>query len=206
MRLRFIAFGTLLIAVVALAGCLFPSLPRAEFSYTPKSGYPPLEVSFNAGASSSPNGIIVAYDWDFGDGTTGTGKEIKHKFTEKGIYKVTLTVTDDAGKEGTVYHNVQALSLPPHAAFTYSPYMTPTNQPVEFDASDSYDPDGEIVSYTWDFGDGTTGVGEYTEHIYTSAGGSGTQYPVTLTVVDDDGVQNSITKYVHVIGCDSCGG
>ncbi len=206
MRIRILASVIVVAGLVMLAGCLFPSLPRAEFSYTPTSGYPPLSVHFDAGSSSSPNGIIISYSWDFGDGTTGSGKVIDHTFTTKGIYKVTLTVTDSDGKKGTIYHNVQALSLPPHALFTYYPYMTPTGDPVTFDASDSYDPDGEIVSYLWDFGDGTTGNGETTEHIYTSAGGSGTQYPVTLTVIDDDGVRSSTTKYVHVIGCDTCGG
>ncbi len=206
MKMRFIALVAVLIAVTFLSGCLFPSLPRAEFSYAPKSGYPPLEVSFDAGASSSPNGIIISYSWDFDDGTTGTGKTITHTFTEKGVYRVTLTVVDSDGKEGTIYHNVQALSLPPHASFTYYPYMQTTEEPVQFDASASYDPDGEIVEYLWDFGDGTTGEGEYVEHIYTSAGSNGLKYSVTLTVIDDDGVKSSITKHIQIVGCDSCGG
>lgn len=206
MKLRFMGLGALILSLAALSGCLFSNLPRAEFAFSPQSGPPPLAVHFDASPSASPNGIIVSYDWDFGDGTTASGKTVDHTFTEKGIYRVTLTVTDSDGKVGTIYHNVQVLSLRPHADFTYSPYMTPTGQPVYFDASDSYDPDGEIVEYLWDFGDGTTDQGEYVDHIYTSAGGSGTSYPVKLTVIDDDGMQGSITKYVQVVGCDSCGG
>lgn len=206
MKSRSLVGIALLIVVVLLGGCLFSRAPQAEFTCVPAKGYPPFTVHFDASLSSSPDGNIVSYAWDFGDGTSGIGRTTEHTFTKKGVYPVCLTVTDSTGAVGTVCHNVYALNRSPHAAFTYYPYMVGKGDPVYFDASASSDPDGEVVEYLWTFGDGTTTTGEYVEHIYTSAGGSGTQYPVTLTVVDDDGARDSVTQYVHVVGCDSCGG
>lgn len=63
------------------------------------------------------------------------------------------------------------------------PYSGDINQPAQFNGSGSNDLDGSIVSYEWDFGDGTNATGVSPTHIYTAAG----TYTVTLTVVDDDG-------------------
>jgi len=57
-----------------------------------------------------------------------------------------------------------------------------------FDASESYDPDGSIAHYQWNFGDATTGTGALTEHVYASCNWNGTDYEpfiVGLTVIDD---------------------
>ena len=67
--------------------------------------------------------------------------------------------------------------------------------PVTFDGSSSYDLDGEIISYEWDFGDGKTGAGKVVYHKYCYIG----TYHVTLTITDNDGYQESISKYVEVI-------
>jgi hypothetical protein len=67
---------------------------------------------------------------------------------------------------------------------------------VTFDGSGSFDPDGDIVSWDWDFGDGTTGDGAITTHAYDSPG----RYTVTLTVTDDDGATGSTTLVVQVRG------
>ena len=85
---------------------------------------------------------------------------------------------------------------PPIASFTYSPEKPVVNQPVTFDASSSYDPDGTIVKYEWDFGDGniTNTTEEVIKHSYSEAG----NYEVTLTVTDDDGATNSTTKIITV--------
>ena len=89
-----------------------------------------------------------------------------------------------------------APNQPPIANFTYSPEKPVVNQSVTFDASSSYDPDGTIVSYEWDFGDGnvTNTTHEILNHSYSEAG----SYDVTLTVTDDDEVTNSTTKIMMV--------
>ncbi len=205
MKPRLVLAFVVIIAAATLGGCLFSQAPQAAFTYTPSEGYPPLTVRFDAGTSSSPNGSIVSYTWDFGDGTTGVGSTTEHTFTQPGTYPVRLTVTDSTGKTGTVTHTVHILNHPPQAAFTYYPHIVSKGYPVSFDASGSTDADGEIVEYQWNFGDGRTASGEYVEHAYASAGSNGIRYPVTLTVVDNNGGRASITKYVQVVGCGSCG-
>jgi parallel beta-helix repeat protein len=80
---------------------------------------------------------------------------------------------------------------PPVANFTYNA----EEYPIFFDGSSSYDLDGEIISYEWDFDDGTTGSGETVYHKYCDVG----TYYVTLTVTDDDGLKGNITKCVDVL-------
>ena len=205
MRNRLLPLFVLLATVILLTGCA-GSGPRAEFTATPWFDYPPLDVEFDAGASTSPNGSIVSYEWDFGDGDTGSGKLVEHRYTEKGIYSVTLTVRDDQGETGVRVRSVEALNRVPSARFTYNPYMVGVGQELKVDASDSEDEDGEILEYIWDFGDGTTAEGVKATHVYESAGGNGIRMPVTLTVIDDSDGVSSITRYVQVVGCDSCGG
>jgi len=75
-------------------------LPVVVIQNEPKQGYAPLTVSFDGSLSTSPNGDIVSYEWDFGDGSTSTGMKTSHIFTSPGEYTVTLTVTDDHGWKG----------------------------------------------------------------------------------------------------------
>ena len=201
------AIGVLVLAAaLAVSGCISTSSPHAKFTKTPKEGYPPLEVTFDASASSSPNGAIVSYEWDFGDDEAGSGVTVEHTYTEKGTYSVTLVVTDSTGATAARTDEVQALSLPPVAKFTVTPYYVTVDEAVWFDASESYDPDGEIVDYLWDFGDGTSDEGVVVSHEYTSAQGTGWRPQIVLTVVDDDGVVSMAKGEVRVVGCDSCGG
>jgi len=88
-----------------------------------------------------------------------------------------------------------AENKPPIADFTYTPEYPIVDQTIEFDASSSYDPDGTIVSYDWDFGDGAKASGDVVTHAYSSAG----NYTVILTVTDNEGAKNSTSKMISVI-------
>jgi len=85
---------------------------------------------------------------------------------------------------------------PPTASFTFSPKNPLVNEEITFDASASTDPDGSIVSYEWDFGDGNimNTTEEKIKHSYSEAG----NYNVTLTVKDDKGATNSTAKVITV--------
>jgi len=87
----------------------------------------------------------------------------------------------------------------PVASFTYSPSDPLIYDNVTFDASASYDPDGSIASYKWDFGDGniTTVTNPIITHIYTTAQ-STVNYTVTLTVTDNEGSIGSASQIVPV--------
>ena|GEM_PF-1359670 len=80
----------------------------------------------------------------------------------------------------------------PVAAFEYSPEAPGTNESITFDASDSYDSDGSISSYEWDFGDEATTTGRVVNHSYTSPG----EYDVILAVTDDEGARNTSLRTV----------
>ena len=86
----------------------------------------------------------------------------------------------------------------PYASFIYSPEEPSVNQIITFDASASYslDPDVVIISYEWNFGDGTIGTGKVVSHSYSSA----SDYTVALTVVDSDGkIRRKNTRLAKII-------
>jgi parallel beta-helix repeat protein len=85
--------------------------------------------------------------------------------------------------------------LPPVASFSYNPSNPKVNEKVSFDASASYDPDGQIVSYKWSFGDGSIDEGKTVTHAYSTEG----NYKVTLMVIDNDGKSCSTSKTVTVV-------
>ena len=80
----------------------------------------------------------------------------------------------------------------PTASFTAIPTSGTVPLEVSFDASGSYDPDGNIISYAWDFKDGDTGSGETANHTFSSIG----NYDVELTVTDNKGTTDSTTKNI----------
>ena len=83
----------------------------------------------------------------------------------------------------------------PRASFTYSPETPESGEHVIFDGSSSSDPDGEIVSYEWDFGDGSTDSGSIVSHVFTTPG----TYTVNLTVTDNDGMTDSLSIIVEIL-------
>ena len=83
---------------------------------------------------------------------------------------------------------------PPIASFTYSPERPMVGGNIIFDASASYDPDGTIVDYQWDFGDGNTASCQLVTHTYSEPG----EYTVTLAVTDNDGLTNSTSTEIKV--------
>jgi RHS repeat-associated protein len=75
--------------------------PIASFTFAPKTGEAPLEVTFDASASSDPDGSIASYEWDFGDGQNGNGVSVVHTYVSANTYTVMLTVTDDGKAYGS---------------------------------------------------------------------------------------------------------
>ncbi|MEP1095755.1 MAG: PKD domain-containing protein [Cyclobacteriaceae bacterium] len=155
----------------------------------PTFGTAPLLVTFDGSESFDLDGSITAYDWDFGDGSTGTGAITTHTYTQAGTFTATLSVTDDVGLESVSPVSVEIEVLPndpPTSVGSFAPTSGEAPLFVFFDGSESTDADGTIVSYEWDFGDGSSGSGATTSHTYTSAG----NYTASLTVTDDGGLSS----------------
>jgi len=169
--------------------------PVASFTETAETVNTDETISFDASGSSDPDGSIVDYSWDFGDGSEGTGVSVQHAYSQDGIYTVTLTVTDDDGATGTAKATKTVLNRIPVASFTESAETVSSGESIHFDASESSDPDGAIVIYSWDFGDGNTAVDVEVDHAYEDDG----VYTVTLTVVDDDDATGSATATKNVL-------
>lgn len=148
-----------------------------------------LECVFDGTMSADPDGEIVAYEWDFGDGSDGaTDGTVPHTFDVEGTYRVTLTVTDDEGATGSVSAEQEVRANQPPVAVINDPECDLLE--CSFDGSQSSDPDrgDSIVSYEWDFGDGTAGSSSANPtHTFDEPG----VYTVTLTVADEDGATGS---------------
>ena len=184
--------------------------PTAEFTYAPEEPDAGNAVFFDGSSSVDPDGEIVSYAWDFdGDGKTdATGKTASYVFAASGSHEVSLTVTDNDGNTDTVTKTIEVAPAPsggtshgfqpPIADFSYTPGAPQADEPVFFDGSSSVDPDGEIVSYAWDFdGDWKVDSTAVTaEHTFPTAG----SYEVSLTVTDDDGNSDTITYTIEVGG------
>lgn len=174
---------------------VLPGLPpEAVLNASPNMGLIPLKVTFDASGSSDPDGKIIDYRWDFGDGIKASGKTVTHVYNQRGKYTVTLNVIDDDMRVGTAKTVIAASEGEPFASFEASATTGMIPFTVMFDASSSSDVDGDIVSYHWDFGDGATSEGEIVTHTYESGG----TFTATLTVTDNDGKTDSASMNLIV--------
>jgi PKD repeat protein len=172
-----------------------PNLPQASFSTSPGSPAVGDTVFFNASASVAGAGhTLTGFSWDFGDGTTGSGMNTTHVYTQPRTYTVLLTVTDESGQSATsAATQLSVGSGAPAAAFTF--LLVAGTRTVDFDAGPSTaQPGAQITDWTWTFGDTQSGTGQTTSHTYPAAG----TYSVRLTVKDNLGRTASATQSVTV--------
>jgi PKD repeat protein len=177
----------------SISGTLVPSggqPPVASISANPTSGTTPLTVAFSSVNSSDADGTIVSYNWNFGDGTNSTAPNPVHIYNSAGTFTAVLTVTDNSGLTGTSNVVITATSAANQAPVAVAgANVTSGNAPlaVNFSSQGSYDPDGTIASYAWNFGNGATSNQANPSYTYTAAG----NFTATLTVTDNNGATNS---------------
>ena len=151
------------------------------------------EVSFDASGTNDPDGDDLTYSWDFGDGSKAEGgTSVTHKYSAGGVYSVRMTVDDNKGtacSKDLASMNV-SINTPPSAVLNGA-NVACTGNAVSFDATGSNDADGDSLTYTWDFGDGSDlQTGASVSHAYSSGG----IYLVSLTANDNKGTACSIDK------------
>jgi len=167
--------------------------PTAVFVFSPTPVVANVETFFDASASRpAPGHTIVSYSWNWGDGdpisTRSTPLEA-HDFGAAGTYIVVLTVTDEAGQQGTTTQSVSVTSGAPTAVFTTLVTNAATHT-IQADGSGSTaSGSATIVTYTFTWGDGTTTTGSNPVQSHTYAATN--TYPVRLTVVDSLGRTSS---------------
>ncbi|HEY3446373.1 MAG TPA: PKD domain-containing protein [Myxococcales bacterium] len=170
------------------------NLPPNAALACPSSGFVGQALTFSGSASTDPDGTVAGYAYDFGDGGKGSGVSTTHAFAAAGTFTVTLTVTDDLGATAQASCDVAitvAVNQPPVAKLT-CPASGTQGAALTLDASQSSDPDGSVVLYAFDFGDGTapaSGAATSVQHAYASRG----SFTATLTVTDDKGATNQAT-------------
>lgn len=164
---------------------------KPRFEYSPSKPVEGQEVTFTN--SSSASGSIESYTWKFGDGDTGTKKNPTHVFSEPGSYDVRLTVTDNEGSTNTLRRTIEVEPDLPEAAFEYSPDYPEPGAEVYFEDKSSGDGDA-IETREWAFGNGKEGSGVNPSIQYSEEG----QYTVTLTVTDEGGYTDSVSREIEV--------
>ena len=139
------------------------------------------------------DGIIISYLWDFGDKAQSRLDSTSHIFNSIGTYDVSLTVVDNDELNTSAIKTITVLSRPFINSISASNTAINTGDVVTFDVNTTDYSDGTILSYLWNFGDGTTSTLEKPTHSFTSSG----TYDVNCTVTDNRDLNAS--KVVKII-------
>lgn len=154
-------------------------------------GCPPLSASFTN--NTTTGGSSATYLWDFGDGDTSTSISPTHTYTASGNFNVSLIVTNNLGCTKSVTKNAYIkVAQTPFASFSAnSTNSCTTPLTVAFTNSST-----NGVSYSWDFGDGSTSSATNPSHTYTTGG----SYDVRLITTNTDGCKDTMikTSYINV--------
>ena len=175
-----------------------PPVAKANGPYSGTVGNP---ISFSSAGSADPDGTIADFAWNFGDGTRPShDPNPAHTYAVAGTYTAALTVTDNLGATGTATAMVTVTSgggNQPPVAKANGPYSGTVGNPISFSSAGSTDPDGTIVAYSWNFGDGSRPSPDPNPiHSYAVAG----TYTATLTVTDNLGATGTATATVTIGG------
>lgn len=154
-------------------------------------------ISLSAVATDAGTADVLSYSWDFGDGSTATGASVSHTWADDGTYTVRLRVNDDENASvSTTATVVVSNASPTITLITAGSGAEGEALPFEGAATDAGV--GDALTYTWDFGDGSTATGQTPAHTYADNG----SYTVTLTVADADGGSTSATATSDVSNVD----
>ena len=154
-------------------------------------------IQFDGSGSSDPDRDAITFVWDFGDGNSAAEMMPTHTYGSSGDFEVRLIVNDGhANSEPAI--TSATITAPPvnlaPVADTGGPYAGAPGQTITFDGSGSADPNGDSLTYSWDFGDGAMATGAMPAHSYAAAG----TYTVSLIVSDGEFNSDPATSSAEV--------
>lgn len=158
----------------------------------------PYEVEFNPSRSIDRDGTIAKFIWTFGDNskadTVLNNSIITHKYLLAGQYRVRLRAIDNEGKVDSTEQLVTTNNQPPQAALRITPTSGKVPLEIDYTATNSFDPDGNISSYQIFFGDGETSQNATGKHTFQNDA----NYQVMLIVKDNLGLADTTNVPVRV--------
>ena len=175
--------------------------PVAKFGIKNNSSDGTVEFENKSSDPDAGDTAKLTYEWNFGDNSKSTEASPTHKYAESGDYKVTLVAYDgkDYSEKSTMTVHVEIkdeplppepVNNPPVADFFYE-----VNDGVNVQFTDkSKDPDGDALTYKWDFGDGSTSTEKNPSHTYTEF----KTYTVVLNVYDDKKLTDSKSVQITI--------
>jgi len=164
--------------------------PIAQFDAHYAFATVPTKVNF---VDNSMGSTPLAYQWDFGDGSTSTEQNPSHMYTLRGMYTVKLTVTNQFGSSTEIKKDYVSIGMGPKAEFAASPVSG--NIPLSVQFTDKSQ--GQVATWQWDFGDGKRSSAKDPVHTYWTAG----VYNVILTVSNEyDSFDAIKTNFITVVG------
>ena len=179
--------------------------PTAMLSFSPPNPIVGQTLLFSGSGSFDPDGSIVSYNFTFSDFSRviTNSANVTHIFTSPGLYNAILTVTDSSNLKGFAFASVNVAGNQTNEAPVADFFVRVSNaslpiragQLVTFDGSPSFDPDGFITFYSWNFGDGSSGSGQLTSHSFLNPG----NYTVSLTVTDSSSKTASAHHTITVL-------
>jgi N-acetylneuraminic acid mutarotase len=159
-------------------------------------------VDFSAEKSSDPDGNIMRYIFDFGDGTDSgwtNSSTVAHAYSRPGVFNATLKVRDEDGliSDASPAARMTVRNRPPVVKGSVTPLEGNTSTLFRFSvpSGSTFDPDGVIVGYLWDFGDGASAALSATSHTYKKRG----EYEITFRVTDEFGESSEVYFTVKVL-------
>ncbi len=192
-----VGVNTVKLTVISNHGCADSTVATVETYAQPNASFVTSDGCNNMPAtfinnSTVSDGVLIGWNWDFGDGTTMSSQNASHQYPNAGVYNVQLIVESNHNCTDTSVVQVERFPIP-LANFIYTEECEYT--PLNFTNQSSVDNGFSITNYSWNFGDGSPNDNnENTTHLYGSEG----LYQVTLSVTSNNNCMDDTTINVNV--------
>ena len=166
--------------VTVTIGNMAPSFNLATIPNLADEGQ---QLTFTVSATDPGSLDVLSFDWDFGDGGVETGDNVVYTYVDDGTYTVTVTVTDDDGATDVTSGVIVVNNVAPVITIMSGDLVGNEGDLLSWEGAATDVGISDVLTYTWDFGDGNTATGTQVANTYANEG----QYSILLTVDDGDG-------------------